>query len=292
MKVYVNIPAGEEAGGCESLYQLVDSINRCGGDAFVVWDRILNNPVPSKYMHYQIKVSHEIEDLGENWIVYPEVWTERIHTFQNLKKSIWWLSVDNNHGKFSEWENKAIYHFYQSFYAQDYLKQKGINEKAFYLNDYVSEKYLNNSFSINDKENIILFNPVKGREITNQIMEENQNFTFVPIVNLNEFQIIELLKKSKIYIDFGHHPGRDRIPREAANLGCCVITNKRGSAGFEGDIPILPKYKFDDYRNLNSIFQECFENYEIQLEDFNSYRAEIQNQKSILDKLVKSYFVK
>jgi len=33
----------------------------------------------------------------------------------------------------------------------------------------------------------------------------------------------------QVYIDFGHHPGQDRLPREAVQCGCVVITGKRGS---------------------------------------------------------------
>ena len=43
-------------------------------------------------------------------------------------------------------------------------------------------------------------------------------------------QIIQILSRSKIYIDFGFHPGVDHLPREAAILKNCIITNKEGSA--------------------------------------------------------------
>jgi hypothetical protein len=49
-----------------------------------------------------------------------------------------------------------------------------------------------------------------------------------------------------VYIDFGNHPGRDRIPREAAAMGCVVITNRRGSAENDVDIPIPNFLKIDD----------------------------------------------
>ena len=40
-----------------------------------------------------------------------------------------------------------------------------------------------------------------------------------------------LLMKSKIYLDFGYHPGKIGL-REAALFGNCVITNLKGSAAF------------------------------------------------------------
>lgn len=54
------------------------------------------------------------------------------------------------------------------------------------------------------------------------------------------------MSKSKVYIDFGNHPGKDRIPREAAISGCIVITGKRGAAAFAEDVCIPETYKFDE----------------------------------------------
>ena len=52
----------------------------------------------------------------------------------------------------------------------------------------------------------------------------------IPLINFNKKEIINFLSKSKIYIDFGFHPGQDQMPREAAILKNCIITNKEGSA--------------------------------------------------------------
>jgi len=290
MKVYVNIPASEEAGGCESLYQLVDSINNCGGYSSIIWDREVPNPVPTKYLHYNIKYGEPIEDNSDNWVVYPEVWTEKIHTFNNLKKAIWWLSVDNNHGKFTEWDNDEIYHVYQSFYAKNYIIENN-GKNHFYINDYVSEKYLGNKYSAEDKEDFVLYNPVKGKEFTDQIISNNPDVKFVPIQNLTEAGIINLLKKAKVYIDFGHHPGRDRIPRESAHLGCCVITNNKGSAGFYDDVVVPSKYKIDNIESVNEVLKSCFSDYENEIQNFYLYREAIKKQKEQLHNLVKQYFI-
>jgi hypothetical protein len=51
-------------------------------------------------------------------------------------------------------------------------------------------------------------------------------------------EVISSLTSSKIYLDLGIHPGTDRIPREAALLGCVIVTNKRGSAGNKIDVDI------------------------------------------------------
>jgi len=60
-------------------------------------------------------------------------------------------------------------------------------------------------------------------------------------------EIMSTLSASKIYLDLGTHPGMDRFPREAGLLGCVVMTNLRGSAGNDIDVPINRElFKFDD----------------------------------------------
>ncbi|MGC8677909.1 MAG: hypothetical protein ACP5UF_06830 [Hydrogenobaculum sp.] len=88
-------------------------------------------------------------------------------------------------------------------------------------------------------------------------------------------QVIETLQKAKVYIDFGNHPGKDRIPREAAILGCCVITGKRGSATFFEDVPIPEEYKFEE-----------------RYQDFNYYRQVIRNEPTKFLENLKKIFVK
>lgn len=289
-KIYINIPAQAIAGGVESLFQLADAINNLGGESIVLWDIPHSVPIPSKYQHYNIKHSLEVDDSPNNWIIYPEVWTEKLGTYKNLKKAIWWLSVDNNHGKFQDFANDSITHFYQSFYALDFLIKNG-SKTYLPLFDYIPEKYTSGTFDILMKKNIVCYNPAKGMEITNIIKSSNPDIEFVPIAGMSEDQIIELLKISKIYIDFGHHPGRDRIPRESAILGNCVLTNLRGSAGFYNDIPVSNKYKTSNIEEISGLIRNCFENFESMLQDYSLYRSSILNQKEQLNNLVKQYFI-
>ncbi len=41
------------------------------------------------------------------------------------------------------------------------------------------------------------------------------------------------MRKAKLYIDFGYHPGKERMPREACLLDCCLIIGKDGSAKYK-----------------------------------------------------------
>lgn len=287
-KIYIATPDHYEAGGVESLYQLADAINNNGGTAITLFNNPNSNPIPNKYLHYNINYTNTVEDINTNLIILPEVWTEQIYQFKNIQKAIWWLSVDNNHNKFQDF-NLDIIHFYQSYYALSYL----LSKKASYylpLFDYIQPKYLNTPYDINQKQNIVCYNPAKGQSFTNNIINKNPHIVFVPLVNMNENQIIETLNLSKIYIDFGNHPGRDRIPREAALLGNCIITNKSGSAEFYNDIPILDMYKTQYVDHVSNIILQIFNNFELHYNNYALYRSIIKNQKQQTYNQVMSYF--
>ena len=70
-----------------------------------------------------------------------------------------------------------------------------------------------------------------------------KKFNFIPIQGMSSIEVANLLESAKIYIDFGNHPGKDRLPREAVLSGCCIITNSKGSAKNSVDICISKKYK-------------------------------------------------
>jgi len=172
-------------------------------------------------------------------------------------------------------------------------------EPLYYLPDYyVNIRFIEESckLNLNSKKNIVVYNPKKGYLFTKKIIKFADDIVFVPIENMTREEVINLLKKSKVYIDFGHFPGPERIPKEAAILGCCVITGKRGSAGFYEDVSIPNEYKFEDREeNTPKIIdkiKDCFENYEERYKDFEYYREVIKNgpQKFIED--LKKIFVK
>jgi len=278
MKIYINIPANVVAGGVESLYQLADALRQIGKESYVVFDSDCQTPIPEKYKHYDIHITTRIEDTEINWVVYPEVWTNRIDEYRNLKKAIWWLSVDNNHGQFRDWHREDITHLYQSYYAMVYIINNGA---SYYLPifDYINDKYIHAHTAYENKQNMVCYNPAKGQDITNKIISLNPDIKFVPLVNMTEDEIIETLKISKVYIDFGNHPGRDRIPREATLLHNCVITNFAGSAMFYNDVPIKIEYKTDTPEIIGDKIRNCFNNFEKNISNFELYRGMIKEQR-------------
>lgn len=84
------------------------------------------------------------------------------------------------------------------------------------------------------------------------------------------------------------------MPGESAILGCCVITGKRGSAGFYEDVPIPEEYKFEDkdedIPNIVNKINDCIKNYNDRYKDFEYYRQFIKNEpKKIIEDLKKIF---
>jgi len=103
------------------------------------------------------------------------------------------------------------------------------------------------------------------------------------------------LLSSKVYIDFGNHPGKDRFPREAAICGCCVITGLQGSAGNEVDVNIPKTYKFDQkfnssVENVIQLIKDILSDYDSHCKEFTKYKENIRSEKRKFLKEIKSIF--
>jgi hypothetical protein len=313
--IYLTTSNNVVTGGVEATYQLYYILKRLGFNSKLL---LLNPQIhpqfhpdwldlhkqsftknyPDVYKKYQIDINdlvYEVEDNSNNFFLAPEIYPDMLCKFKNIQKGIWWLSVDNGLGQdqrnfMLERNTSDIWHFYQSEYAHWFLINNGVSKMA-KLTDFISWEYRNLDVDFSRKENIILYNPKKGIEITQQLIQSNSEFEFIPIQNMSPNQIKELMFKSKIYIDFGTHPGKDRIPREAALCGCCVITGFKGSAMFFDDVNIFEQYKFEeDLSNFSSLIEDIFNNFEIHHNQFLFYRKQIELEEEQFKLEIKKIF--
>ena len=329
--IFVLSPAYFKTGGTELLHQYVSVLKANGFDARIAYvDSDSKKNINEAFLIYvdSYCTLSDIVDDKKNILVVPEIYTGYLKMFKNIKKVIWWESVDNYlklvspffcaklkeyglamrlffkkmFGKNSNIPIRKLkdvdYHFVQSYYAFDFLNKKKINnDNVFTVSDYINDIYLKNSIDFCNRENLVLFNPKKGIYFTKKIIKANPKQTFVPLINLSNNEVFSLLNKAKVYIDFGNHPGKDRFPREAAMCGCCVITNKNGSAKFIEDVPILEAYKFDmknvNIKHIVDCIDECINKYSEKVNDFSSYRAFISNEKeSFFNDVLQCFVVK
>jgi hypothetical protein len=103
-----------------------------------------------------------------------------------------------------------------------------------------------------------------------------------------------ILRKTKLHVDFGYFPGRDKIPREALVSGCCLLTGRGGTAAFKEDLGIPEKYKLhpeeQNPENIKNIIIKIMNNYEDSFNEFLPFREFVVNEKSRMIDDVKNLF--
>lgn len=315
-KIFVYSPTSQATGGTELLQQLVYKLRLKGQDAYLVYTAPLAGSQVEKIFvpRYNNPYVEEVEDDKNNLVIVSEAVMFYLLKFKFASKAIWWLSVDHYGGSFRMKANllhkifykisdiiyreydKNWYHLVQSEYAYDYcLEERHIPESnIFRLSDFLSKSFTQDvNFNLLDgRKNQILYNPKKGYDFTSKLINSASDLQWVPIINMTSDQISNLMKSSKVYIDFGYHPGKDRIPREAAMCGCCVITGKRGAAKNNIDIQIPEKYKFDEkyIPQIISMIKYIFNNYNDCVKDFDLYIDKIKKEEATFDEEINNFF--
>lgn len=316
-KVYVLTPYNFATGGVELAHQLVDKINNNGGKAYTVYHEkgqiVDTKEITPEYRKYNINITSKIEDDPNSILIVPEMVFDWIYKFNNITIGCWWMSVNNRYGfKACHWSetlrnyngtwlrklkyirrnfltqikntnsflrknNQRLYHFYQSAYAQHHLYSLGFS-KVLPLGDYINTDFVNEETG-GEREDIILYNPSKGYEFTKKIIKANPDLNFIPLKGLSRKELIDLMHKAKIYIDFGNFPGKDRLARESILNGLAIITGKKGASFFFEDVPLPEDLKYD---TKNKNISEISEKIRFLLKDTSKYKDVFDNYKKII----------
>jgi hypothetical protein len=276
-RVVVVCPSNVTTGGPEALHQLVDSINRQGGYAAMLyqptkWD------VPKLYSGYQIRICKNVVDTDV--VVVPEIWPDRV--VHPGRKVLWWLSVD--FASPQALSSEPSQHVAQSVYAQHWLANHGVS--ALMLTDYVNPMFYDKGVV---KQKKVAVNPAKGKDLIDRFRVVCPDIEVVELVGFSRTELVDVLNECLVYVDFGHHPGRDRLPREAALCGATVFINRVGAGNFEEDYNVDDWYRFDstELEVLGSKIRQCFESPTQQ----EKFRIQIQQQKDVFDRQVKELFL-
>lgn len=321
--IFVACPGNATTAGPEALHQLVADLNRLGQLAAVVYfpfDKSFETPSP--YRKYHVPIARYKDEPGD-LIIFPEIVTTYALKVKRAQAAIWWMSVNNftcvRYGP--PWRDNIRYfkyflkglrplggvralkhlrHFAQSHYALEFLARHDV--QADLLSDpipvYTTPGYLaelNAKLSHASRDDRILFNPHKGAQITRRLMEAFPGWEFKPLVGYGREQLAEIFISAKLYIDFGHHPGKDRLLREAAIHGCCVISGVNGSAANAVDVPIPSEYKLDSgdpgfVGKFGLIVQKIFDRFDTCAKDLEIYRHTISREQIEFDRQIADAF--
>lgn len=301
---------------------------------YIECDKIHKNDhiVTPAYAQYNIQITDIIEDHEDNILILPEVFFDWILKFKHIQIGCWWMSVDNryincslhdvinfkktisdkwnaihdyrshkkyhnkNSNRLLKKEETRITHFYQSHYAQFHLYQLGFS-KVLPLSDYINIDFIKENMNLDykNKKDIILYNPQKGLHFTQQIITKMPDCKFIPLKGLSRVLLKQLFSEAKLYIDFGHFPGKDRLHREAAINKCCIITGKNGASFFYEDVPIENKYKFETKKSalpaIEKQIRYVLTHYNTCIDDFEYLRKTIMKEQTIFYSEIENAFL-
>ena len=300
--IYLLCPANVRTGGPEALHQLGRALRDLGHDARMVYvsrdaepvvtPGVLRfapiaDPMPDAYAPYDLPHTFEIRDDAANALVISEMWPRILRSVSRLSPYMWWLSIDNglnavrDFGGFDAIRSARCQHLCQSYYALSYLLARNIPGLALF--DYTASEHLAAAGTSQTPRIDRILYPARGRWFTGWLRRWAPDLPWQEIAGFTPDQVRELFLTSKLYVDFGSHPGKDRMPREAAILGCCVITGQRGAAGNPFDVPLLARYKFKDSRlripEIARAIRTVMAGYDQCVVDFATYRRTIEGER-------------
>jgi SAM-dependent methyltransferase len=243
---------------------------------------------------YEIYGTEHISSVDEmdkpgNIVVIPEGMIQTAEIFKEACLVLWWMSVDNmpfrDNPERLDWIKRIItLHAVQSQYALEYVGRTFPESNVMWLTDYINDKHGQFIMPAESRKDIALYYPNKGYESIKPLIDKAGWIKWIPIKGLPVDKVVLLMQGAKIYVDFGHHPGKDRIPREAAANGLCVITNKKGSAAYHEDVPIPDDYKFEkpaeSLEKLDALMHDICDNFPAHQARFEEYRNSIKAEKA------------
>ncbi|MFX1716204.1 tetratricopeptide repeat protein [Paraburkholderia sp. A1RO-5L] len=259
-------------GGPEALHQLAHTINTQGGNASIAYyggqsglaydGRVLratyapDPAVQEAYAMYEPLPVQEVTLSPRTLLIFPEVLVEQARQMMSAKRAIWWLSVDNAiaanprlaDARYASelLSDPSIIHLYQSDYARRFVERHGARQ-VLPLFDFINRDYLKSGATEPPRaRQIVGLFPRKGADLAARFVNLNNRLPFALIQDMSRDQVRSTLSQCAIYIDFGHHPGKDRVPREAAISGAVIFLHDRGAARHYADHPLDRFYLFSD----------------------------------------------
>lgn len=136
--------------------------------------------------------------------------------------------------------NKNISHLAQSYYAVDFCRRQ-FGKPAKLVSDYL--RPLPDITPAETIRNLVTYNGSRGYSLVGELERAMPDVDFVPIAGMNYQQVCEALDRSAAYIELGHLPGRDRLPREAGRLGTPVVLLQRGAGAYAEDFPLPDRFR-------------------------------------------------
>ncbi|MDN3310470.1 hypothetical protein QWJ90_05975 [Microbacterium oryzae] len=277
MTTYVYYPRGLATGGPEALHQLVDSLRRQGQEAFLVpVPGTEATPRAERYAHYDAPEAPRVVDAPGNSVVVPETQALLLRPLEQAAPFVWWLSIDYAPRFVIERAQRSTLpleqtrmsrppllwlrqlkrmwrgwrtgedavlqragHLVQSHYAWNHVFAH-LGRVGTILSDYTPLGGAGAAAPVSADGRVprITYNPAKSAAIMREFSRRYPELELLPLRGMTGDEVAEALRTSLIYLDLGTHPGKDRMPREAAAVGAVVLVARRGAAANDVDVPL------------------------------------------------------
>lgn len=307
-RVILLSPADAITGGPEALHQLAHAIREAGGEAGMAYyakdkpvrfaghalhPQVTTGPALEAYARYAPQAYADIELTASDLLVFPEVMASYATMDLPCQKAVWWLSVDNalsanpslRYPRLpnSLFEDRDLLHFYQSAYARAFLSERGA-KKLVPLSDYTNiDGVIRWIHDPQERSVDVALFPNKGAELAQSFIDTAPELSYTLIRNMTRPEVGDALRQTRVYIDFGNQPGKDRVPREAAVSGNVVFLHHKGAGSYYEDSPLDDVYLFteEDIRsgNLKARVQLVLDNRLHNFERQAYYRQRVFNEK-------------
>jgi hypothetical protein len=182
---------------------------------------------------------------------------------------------------------KADLHIAQSMYAKEFLLSHGIdNNDIMLLREPLEEEFLDVAKIVKHdiKSNVIAWNSRKAYPVAPKLVNilRKRGHIVLELKNVGKERMIKILLKSKVFIDVGIHPGRDRPPREAIALDSITIINNHGGCYHYEDCAVPEKFKWNCYFDCKLDYNKHVEDIEHYLENYEYYIKQFQVSKQLV----------
>lgn len=260
-------------------------------------------------MYDTLKYAQTVVDDPSNILVIGEsshrkpndVLRKTLNYYKRIKIYMYWLSYDFGDPQ-NFFDHPRVKHFAQCEYIASKLAEIDSSISVGRLSDFTTARFVRdialtdppaatrnsdvarksdvarNSDAARRRVARVLYNPAKDK-LTPLVFPQA-----VPIQQMTPEQVRELMLTSMVYCDFGHHPGKDRLPREAACCGLVVIVNRIGAANDRfGDIPMVVR-RFDptdeaEKKALIEYVAKVLTKFERYQRKMKPYRSMIANER-------------
>jgi hypothetical protein len=313
MKRFVILaPQKVRTGGPEACFQLSDALIQSGAKAqmwlmsdweirLLIYARRFKESAVSRllkgngrrtpiaeYAHYLMEPleGHLFDE--PSILVLPEVFSWLISRVPDEQVILWWLSIDYAfsslaHINLNHLRQPRVRHAFQSAYAHDVIKSLGFGGAM--LSDYtvVPAKRLEPI----ERRPMRLCLSAGSKIIFDLNLLEKKIRSLIPgveillIRNMTREEVYNNFATSRLFVDLGHFPGKDRMAREALLLGCNVVLASAGAGRHPGDYPFPDDYRWAmvDLAQLVGTIEDMLKNPADHNAFFEAARKKITDEK-------------